>query len=49
MLTKLLYNQSEFFIRMVSAMMSSEKKETITRTVETDISFGSALAMVISY
>lgn len=29
--------------------MSSDKKEVITKTVKTGISFGSALAMVISY
>lgn len=29
--------------------MSAEKKGTVTKTVETGISFGSALAMVISY
>ena len=30
-------------------MMGKEKKTRITKTVETGVSFGSALAMVISY
>ena len=29
--------------------MSVERKTTVTKTVETGVSFGSALAMVISY
>ena len=29
--------------------MSGERKATVTRTVETGITFGSALAMIISY
>ena len=29
--------------------MNSDRRETITRTVQTGISFGSALAMIISY
>ncbi len=29
--------------------MSGERKTTVTKTVETGVSFGSALAMVISY
>ena len=34
---------------MEESIMSSDKKEVITKTVKTGISFGSALAMVISY
>ena len=30
-------------------IMSVERKTTVTKTVETGVSFGSALAMVISY